>query len=546
MNWRLAGACGVVMCGTAALLSMPAFADQTPTPSVTTYRYDTGRSGYITGQLGLPLALSWKKTTAPARFTTASFTYKDGVIYVAGGPVLYALSAANGQQIWRFPADKAATAPFYNTPVIDGDSIYIGGDDQKVYKLKLATGEQIWAHSVSGEVRCPITITNGKVLLGAESGTFYALNAADGKEIWSQDTGGPITGASSENGTGLISFASSDNKVYGIEEDTGRLIWATRMQTDATASPPVYQDGTFYVGAGRDLYALAERRGNQRWTTRFADNITTPIAVAPGMLYFATAENIAYGVSDRGRVTWGSTLPYPTSTAPLLVGNTVIFACGKGVIFALDATTGKLAWQYVVQGVPLTKDAKVTNDIASAPVYAANTLFVLSDDGSISAFKSSAPDNTGPVFKDLTPAAGSSVNGKGIDFSASIIDEGSGVKPDSVTMTLDGKPVATAKYDAGSNGLVVTQPQDDSDSSVSNLTEGSHQITITATDWRGNTSKVAYGFTVDNSKTANKRRNRGYPGGPGGYPGGPGGYPGGPGGYPGAPGGPGAPDDSGN
>jgi outer membrane protein assembly factor BamB len=540
MNWRLCGARGALVFGTAAVLSQPSIAQQsTSTSSVTTYRYDSARSGYTPGKLDLPLAELWRHTTTPTPLTSSSFAYKNGTLYVAGGGTVYAINAADGSQVWKFPADKPATAPFYNTPVIDGDALYIGGNDQRFYKLDVATGKQIWVHAMPGTLRSPAIVTGDKVFFGCENGTFYALNTADGKIIWSADTGGPITSAASENGSGEIAFASSDNKIYYAEEDSGRVVWAVRLPTDATASPPVYSNGAFITGAGRDLYALAERRGNQKWTTRFADNITTPVAVSPSMLYLATAENRAYGVSDRGRVQWGVDLPYPSITPPLVVGSNVVFSCGKGALVVVDGETGKTLWQYVVQPVtPAKKKALPYTNVAAAPIFADNALFVLSDDGTIGAYKSSAPDNIGPIFTKFAPEAGSAVNGKDIAYGMSIVDEGSGIKPDSLVMTVDGKTVPTAKYVPSVNGLKVDLPADVSDTTFTTLSDGLHQVTVSATDWRGNTSKVAYAFTVDNTKKKNQKPGQGgYPGGPGGYPGGPGGYPGGPGGYPGGPGG---------
>jgi len=546
MNRRLIGACGVVAGGIAAILPLPIHADpKTASPAIPAYRYDIGHSGYVAGKIDTPLALAWKRTTALARLTPASFTYKDGVIYVAGGPVVYALSVSDGRQIWRFPAVKPAANPFYSTPVIDGDAVYIGGDDQHVYKLELATGKQVWSHAVSSEVRAPVAVIGTKVFVGVGDGTFYALNTSDGSQVWSQLAGGPITTPASDNGTGEISFAASDNKVYCLDEATGRMIWSSRLKTDATASPPVYSDGTFYAGAGRELYALAERRGNVKWVSQLNDDITTPVAVSPGMLYLATAENRAYGLSDRGRPVWAVNLPYPTIAPPLVVGDTVIFGCAKGAVGAYEGTSGKLLWQYIVQPTTLTGKKLTTTDVSGAPFYVDNTLLVMSDDGSINAFRASAADNTGPTYSELVPAPGTSVNGKNIAYSADVVDEGSGVKPDTVSLQVDGKAVPAVKYIASANGLEVTQSASADTDPVETLSEGSHTIVITATDWRGNKSKISYGFVVDNSKKPVNRRNRGgYPGGPGGYPGGgPGGYPGGgPGGFPGGPGGfPGGP-----
>jgi len=126
--------------------------------------------------------------------------------------------------------------------------------------------------------------------------------------------------------------------------------------------------------------------------------------------------------------------------------------------------------------------------VFSAPIVAEGTLYVVSDDGSLSAFRQDAPDDIGPQATQLTPAAGASVSATNLTYGAVIVDDGSGINPATVSLSVDGQPDAQARYQASLNAVFNTPKTP--------LKDGAHELTVKATDWRGNATTQSWSFTV--------------------------------------------------
>src|SRR5204863_67629 len=85
---------------------------------------------------------------------------------------LYALSQANGRQVWRFATAK----PVYATPVVTGDVVVCGSLDGSVYGLGLAQGEQRWRFETGGPV-------GGRARGGRVAGDRFVAKIGAGRRI---------------------------------------------------------------------------------------------------------------------------------------------------------------------------------------------------------------------------------------------------------------------------------------------------------------------------------------------------------------------------
>jgi hypothetical protein len=123
-------------------------------------------------------------------------------------------------------------------------------------------------------------------------------------------------------------------------------------------------------------------------------------------------------------------------------------------------------------------------------------------------------------------------------LSIKVVDQGSGVDPESVEVSMDNQKLPGVTYDA-EQGLL-WYIYDRTGRGGAALSNGEHNFVIRASDWRGNQAAVQLSLTIDNSLPPPSAASTGArPGGgfgPGGGMGGPGGMPGGgmgPGGGPG-------------
>ena len=492
--------CGALL----ALGSTSAAGAQTlalPTPAQPTvyFRGDSGHTGYTADPMSTPLSLLWRHTTASARGNTASPIAADGVVYFGSGRSVYAINTADGTQKWQFPAAGSAKAAFGTTPTLADGFLYFGGDDASLYKVNAATGAQVWAKKVDGPVRSSPVVEDGIVYFGSADSHLYALHADTGSQVWAFTAGGSITTAPIVS-AGQVIFACTDNQIYSVNAATARLNWTQRLTSDPSIAPPVAANDLLFTGAGDTLYALNQRSGTVRWSTRLPSEISNTPTVNGGSVYVATDDRQVYALSTaRGQLQWKAALASPTGAPFLLAGTTLLVPGQHGVVQGFDALTGTSKWQYVVQASgTATQPLYSSTDINAAPVWAGKTLYLLSDDGTLSAFQSGAVDTVPPQVGQLSPRPASVVAGVRIPYSASLVDIGTGINPSTVSLSVDRSPIGFAKYDPSRNAVSVDLSRDTHGDANRPLASGTHQVLLQAQDWRGNAVSQTWAFTVDN------------------------------------------------
>ena len=514
----------LLLLGTAAFAQVtPAATDPSSMPvspinaaHVDYYRGNTGHTGVADEKLSAPLSVLWRHTTAYAKNNPASPVYGASTVYFPSGGEFYALNSSDGTLRWQYPADGKARTFFATTPALSAGFLYITDDNGQAYKMDAATGKVIWTAKLEGTIRSAPIISNGVVYFGSGNSHGYALSADTGQVIWDTAMGGPITTSPTITG-GLVVFTSSDGNVYSLNARTGKKGWAVPFAADPSLVPPVYDGSTLYVAAGSTVYSLDPNNGGRRSTVKLPTDVLIPPTVSTDSIYVITQSNDLYALTLAGHKRWSVTLDAAETAPPLLAGNLLLVATQPGVLSGYDAGNGKLVWRYVVQASATDSQPKYpSTTVYAAPIVAAGTLYVVSDDGSLTAFRSDAPGNIGPQITEMVPEAGATVRGTGLTYGAFVIAEGSGINPASVSLRVDDETDVKAVYHAGQNAVY--------DTPTTPLKEGEHSITLRVADWRGNVTSETWSFTV------NDQGGRGGPGeGPnfpgGGFPGG--GFPGG-------------------
>lgn len=123
--------------------------------------------------------LAWSRTISESGafpnggvFTPA--TYRDGVIYIAGGPTpdgtcaqgaLFALKADTGDILWR----QCTAGQVVSPPSLTGGVLFVG-EHMMVVAYAAATGKVLWQGKVNGDVWGGVSVAHGYVLLGTVTG----------------------------------------------------------------------------------------------------------------------------------------------------------------------------------------------------------------------------------------------------------------------------------------------------------------------------------------------------------------------------------------
>ena len=549
MSFRVKRPLPLAILGLAGLAAAASVAQDTAM-----FRGNTSLTGYSPENIETPLALEWKFTSVYFGHNPSSPAVADGTVYFASGNRVYAIDVQTGAQKWQYPQDQPLTTSIHASPVVWNNTVYVAAGDGKVYSIDAKTGKPGWLFNTGSSIASTPTLLDGVLYFGSADSRMWAVDAKTGNMVPAWKGGVRLldeVATAPAIGNGLIYAISSDQALTAIQAATGKPRWKYNLQGQVQGMSPVLAGDTVFVGNGPNLTALTARSLLLKWQRIFAGDVTVPPAVTDRGLVVVTNDNLVRLVEPRnGKDRWKApvALEYDVLAPPTVAGNTVIVGTTLGGINAIDLDTGQLKWTYTIR--PNSKSdqivAKNTN-VAAAPVVANKTLFVLTDDGTLNAFRADSLDASGPEIEPSEPEQGIVMNGAPpIRFEATIVDEGSGIKNDSVKLLLDKQAILRKPsgdehfdkpgftFDPVSSQLKYQTIEPSSAGAVRPLADGRHEVTVVASDWKGNTATKTWSFTVDNTlaKVVQRRPNPRNQGdlGPGGGPPGSGGRSSGPGG----------------
>ncbi len=470
----------------------------------TMIRYDEGQSGYTAQKLNAPLSLCWQYNGTKFDNNPSSPAVLGGMAFYASGDRVYALDSKTGELKWRYPSADGLKSVIKTGITAWGDLVIFGATDGNVYALDRTSGRPVWAFATQRPVRSTPIVYNGIVYVGSDDNSLYALDAKSGTQVWSgpfrtnDDVHTPPAFA-----TGMVIFTCMDANIYGANEASGRMRWVYQLPMSAIKCGPVVSNNQVYIAAGRAIHVLSAKNGQIRYRIDLESDVAAPIAMAGNDIYVVGRNRklYAYNAGMSGfKLKWAEpvTIGVPTSAPPTVAGDVVYVGSSKGMIGAYSTEDGKLLWRYNIAPSVIGNGGKSSAFTSiTAPMAAADgALFVVTDDGTLSCFRASSPDQAAPKIFNVNPPSGVSMNGfPPLTISGILYDESSGIDESTIEVLLDTEKKDFV-YDP-STLLVywskpVTQP-------LTALSDGRHNLTIRAKDWKGNQLNYTWSISIDNS-----------------------------------------------
>lgn len=361
--------------------------------------------GHLTLNPSLGRAWSVKiaGSTQRARLAAAPIVADGRVYLVDTNAVLTAYAADTGAKVWErsLHSDGENKGSRFGGGVSyeDGKLFATTGLGDAV-ALNAADGSEIWRNKPGGPLRGAPGLANGLVYVLSQDSQMFVLNQSDGKPQWTQsgslETQGVfgVAAPASAQGTVVAGFSSGELNAYRYEN--GRLLWQdTLSRTSASTSvsalsdidaEPVIDSGRVYaIGQGGRLVAIDLGSGQRLWEQNFA-SIATPW-IAGEWLFVVTDDARLIAVARAsGKVRWIAQLQRwkkekskkgPIQwTGPILAGDRLLLLNSDGDIVSASPTDGS------IQSTIHTK-----NGFDQAPVVANGTLYTISVDGRLSAYR---------------------------------------------------------------------------------------------------------------------------------------------------------------
>ncbi|MGL6159011.1 outer membrane protein assembly factor BamB family protein [Microbulbifer sp.] len=308
----------------------------------------------------------WRvQTSAPV---TASPLVSQQALYLANGYQLRALSL-DGKPLWS----RDFTGQLHSQPLRMADKLLVHADDG-LHALSLE-GEPLWHHAsqdgpmqVEGEswgwgkglkadpwawYRSSIASDGKLAYYGTRQGT-YAVDLADGRERWHADTGtSHTTPALAQN---LLVVGSWNNHLYGLNKDTGRIVWQREGCTPGGQYKdwigwlgfnldPLVDDKAVYAGnRGTCFYKMDHQTGELEWQVKHATSwIGSPARAQGDKVVYGLSDGLALVEQDKatGNFTRVIQSPHLIFAPPALMGDRLFFATLSGELYRVDTHSSK-------------------------------------------------------------------------------------------------------------------------------------------------------------------------------------------------------------
>ena len=270
---------------------------------------------------------------------------------------LTAYALKNGKKLWSFASGKRIVG----TPAVSEGIVVFGSADRNIYGLNAADGSLRWKVEAAEPVLGVVTIHEGIAYVGASDKTFRAIDIQTGKVVWSYNQVKGYIETKPLVMDDKVIFSAWDNTLYALEKATGKEIWKwtgglTRMHFSPAAVWPVASNGKVFIAdPQRAMTAVNLQNGETVWRT-FRSQVRETIGLSEDgeRVYSKTMNDsiVCYStLTDTPEQVWASNVGFGYEHAPSmpLEKDGVVYGSTKeGLLFALEAKTGKIIWKHKI------------------------------------------------------------------------------------------------------------------------------------------------------------------------------------------------------
>lgn len=316
--------------------------------------------------------------------------------------MLSAFSTDDGKRRWsvsvRQPEEEDAAIS--GGIAFDNGLVYVTAGYDELVAVDAQNGEIKWRGATPAPSRAAPTVFNGRVFVTTINNTIVALNAANGKVEWEFSGLGEnkgLVGAASPAAVGdLVIPAFSSGELYALRSTNGSVAWSDNLAnttrlggvgglSDIRGLPVVDNNIVYAISFGGKMVAVDVRTGARQWQKDIS-GAKTPSVVGNRVFVITSQAQIAAFDKDTGATLWVSQLARyedpKDKTGPVLWSGP-IFAGGRLLAFSTDGRAAEIN----PESGTLVREWETGENIKTAPVIANGTLYLLSEDGDLLAYR---------------------------------------------------------------------------------------------------------------------------------------------------------------
>ncbi len=316
--------------------------------------------------------------------------------------VVAAFDLANGSRIWRTETqgEHDRSTNVGGGIAVAGGVLYATTGRGEALAMDGNTGAIRWRKGLDTPGRSAPCIAEGRLFITTLDNRLLSLKATDGERQWTYQAATAATTVLSQSAPaysdGLVVAGFESGDIAAVRAESGGLAWTDSLAASrgrnsvvdlaAVRGLPVVDGGrVFAIGVGGLLVSLDLRSGRRLWE-REVGGLETPWLASDTLFVQTLDQTLAAIGRDDGKLRWLTDLPRYDNpekrrdplfwTGPILAGGRLVLAGSNETALSVNPTNGKIIGQ-----------EKLRDAAAVTPIAAAGTLLILTDDGSLQAFR---------------------------------------------------------------------------------------------------------------------------------------------------------------
>lgn len=331
-------------------------------------------------------------------------TVSNGVLVMIDPSfTVHAVTADSLTGLWRRqivpPGEKASDAVGGGVAIAQG-RVYVATGFGEVAALDVEDGAVLWRSRTSAPVHAAPVVAEGLVATVARDDIVRVFDSETGEEVWSdRGAGAPAgfllsAGPAASDGMLVVPFASGELAAYDLL--TGVEFWRTLLAGDVRDAPvaafadvtagPVIAGGVVYAGTRRGEFAAIDMAtGEKNWSRTIGAG--TGVWVVGDSVYVVDDNATLLRLSAaNGGVFWRRPLPAFENpgdaegpihySSPVVAGGTVLMGSSDGLLYVVDASTGKV-----------TKRVRIGDQLPAGAAVAGGMVYLFSSNGVLRAIR---------------------------------------------------------------------------------------------------------------------------------------------------------------
>lgn len=226
--------------------------------------------------------------------------------------------------------------------------------------VRLLWSQNLWARLTGHDVRFTPLLHGDKLFVADGKGDVVCLNALTGRIIWEVKASARLASGpslSTEAGDKLLLFGTHDAEVLALRMDDGAVAWRSTVSSEVLAPPLATEYGIAVRTIDDRLFMLDAATGQRKWV-HSQNNI--PVLTLRG------------------------------TSAPLLVGESIVVGFANGMLGAYNVRDGAQVWEARVGTPQGRSELEQMVDVDADPVLFDGVIYAVSFQGRLVAVEQSS------------------------------------------------------------------------------------------------------------------------------------------------------------